>query len=114
MIDWSRVNSLRMEIGDDSFDEVVEIFLEEVESVVSRLRSDPNPAKFEEDLHFLKGSAWNLGFLDFGALCQEGERLAAHGNAAKVNMGAVIDCYAESRVAFVAGLRKRDGRITAA
>jgi HPt (histidine-containing phosphotransfer) domain-containing protein len=107
MIDWARVNSLRNEIGEDSFDEVVELFLDEVETVISRLRSHPDPATYEQDLHFLKGSAWNLGFADFGAVCQDGERLAAHGDAGAIDIGAVVESYVQSRKSFMAGIAGR-------
>lgn len=114
MIDWSKVNSLREEIGSESFDEVVELFLDEVESVIARLRNRPEPSRFEQDLHFLKGSAWNLGFADFGALCQDGERLAARGSAASVDIATVIDCYHRSRADFIAGLHGPHRRSSAA
>ena len=68
MIDWERVADLRSEVGEDDFFEVVDMFLEEVEEVIDRLTSSPEPARFEDDLHFLKGSALNLGFRHFSAL----------------------------------------------
>ena len=104
MIDWDRVSELRSEIGDDGFAEVVELFLDEVEAVVMRLGSAPDPARYEEDLHFLKGSAWNLGFADFGALCQDGERKAAAGRQAEIDISAVLDCYGRSKQGFMARL----------
>ena len=107
MIDWDRVSELRSEIGDDGFEEVVELFLDEVESVVMRLGSAPNPATYEEDLHFLKGSAWNLGFADFGALCQDGERKAAQGRQDEIDIGAVLDCYGKSKAQFMAEVETR-------
>ena len=101
MIDWDRVNELRTEIGDDGFDEVVELFLDEVESVVMRLGSDPDPSRYEDDLHFLKGSAWNLGFAEFGAICQDGERKAATGESDQINISAVIYSYGRSKEEFM-------------
>ncbi|HQY42788.1 MAG TPA: Hpt domain-containing protein [Paracoccaceae bacterium] len=106
MIDWTRVNELRNEIGDDGFSEVVELFLDEVEEVIARLENAPDPRSFEQDLHFLKGSAWNLGFAAFGVLCQSGERRAAQGQAATVDMAAVLASYAASKDCFLAGLAK--------
>jgi HPt (histidine-containing phosphotransfer) domain-containing protein len=106
MIDWTRAGELRQEIGDDGFAEVVELFLDEVEDVVMRLGSAPTPATYEQDLHFLKGSAWNLGFTHFGALCQDGERRAAKGDGAGVDIGAVIESYGASKAVFMAGLDK--------
>ena len=38
MIDWARVRELKDEVGADAFDEVVELFLEEVEEVIVRLQ----------------------------------------------------------------------------
>jgi histidine phosphotransfer protein HptB len=112
MIDWIRVGELRDEVGEEGFAEVVELFLDEVEDVVGRLRAAPDPATYEQDLHFLKGGAWNLGFADFGALCQEGEKRAARGHADTVDIGAVIAAYVRSKAVFIAGLG--DGSATAA
>ena len=100
MIDWGRVAELRDEIGDDGFAEVLELFLDEVEVVVMRLGR--NPAKLEDDLHFLKGSAWNLGFTGFGAMCQEGERKSAAGRAHEVDVSAVLASYGASKIEFMA------------
>ena len=72
MIDWSRVNELKGEIGEDGFAEVVELFLDEVETAIARLSPDSPARKLETDMHFLKGSAWNLGFVEFGAVCLVG------------------------------------------
>jgi histidine phosphotransfer protein HptB len=103
MIDWARVNELRAEIGDDGFSEVVELFLDEVEDVIRRLSSAPDPLRFEEDLHFLKGSAWNLGFRELGQLCQAGERRASGGDLA-IDIAEILASYGGSKDAFVRGL----------
>ena len=102
MIDWERVSELREEVGAEDFGEVVELFLEEVEEVISKLRTAPNPAEYEDDLHFLKGSALNLGFADFGALCQTGEKAAAEGRQAEVDITQVIASYGASKTSFLA------------
>lgn len=107
MINWDRVNELRDEVGPDDFGEVVEIFLEEVEEVIYRLGLTPIPANYETDLHFLKGSAVNLGFDDFGALCGAGEILART-HAEDVDIAAVLTCFAESRSIFLEGESKAD------
>ena len=107
MIDWGRIDELKQEIGADGFAEVVELFLDEVEDVVMRLKTTPNPATFEADLHFLKGGAWNLGFKDFGGLCQDGERRAADGKAMEIDISRVIESYFASKQAFLDGLTMR-------
>lgn len=110
MIDWVRANELRAEIGCDGFAEVVDLFLEEVEDVVRRLKSRPDPSCYEADLHFLKGGAWNLGFAEFGALCQEGERRSAAGNAPGVDVARIVRAYFASKEEFLAGLARAGGR----
>ena len=104
MIDWAQVKSLREEVGHEDFDEVVELFLEEVDEVISRLKQDKNIAELENDLHFLKGSAMNLGFSEFSDLCQDGELRAAQGQGQEVNLDKVLDCYDISKTAFVSEL----------
>lgn len=104
MIDWARVNTLRDEIGPEDFNEVVALFLDEVDEVMERLVNTPDQARLMEDLHFLKGSALNLGFVDLGVTCQRGERMAAEGQAVLFDVGTVIALYAASRSAFEAGI----------
>ncbi len=107
MIDWMRVDELRHEIGDDGFAEVVDLFLDEVEEVVERLPASAAEGRLEGDLHFLKGSAWNLGFRDFGALCQDGERKAAAGYGGDVDCGLITARYFSAREVFLEGLAHR-------
>lgn len=104
MIDWKRVAELRNEIGASEFDEVVELFLDEVETLTERLRERPDPATYEEDMHFLKGCAINLGFRALAKRCLEGEMLAASGRAAEMDLQQVLDCYAVSRTEFLEGM----------
>ncbi|MGF6861066.1 HPt (histidine-containing phosphotransfer) domain-containing protein [Rhodobacteraceae bacterium MBR-64] len=102
MIDWEQVATLRAEVGPDDFREVVDLFLEEVEDIVARLSTAPDPKRYEQDLHFLKGSALNLGFRHLGTLCQIGETEAAAGRAGGVDIGAVVTCYHQSKAEFMA------------
>jgi HPt (histidine-containing phosphotransfer) domain-containing protein len=104
MIDWSRVEELQSEIGAEDFAEVVELFLDEVEEVIERLRSTPDISRLEEDLHFLKGSALNLGFRAFSVLCQSGESASAVGKAASVDLGPILDCFDSSKIEFTGKL----------
>ncbi len=107
MIDWHRVRELRSEVGAEDFAEVVELFLAEVDEVAARLAADPDPDRLKDELHFIKGSAYNLGFDRLGELCSAGEQRAAQGDAAGVDVAAVLDCYAQSRRSFVDGLREQ-------
>jgi HPt (histidine-containing phosphotransfer) domain-containing protein len=101
MIDWDRVQELKDEIGDDDFGEVAEMFMAEVEEVITRMKQVPDPATFEADLHFLKSSALNLGFAKFAALCQEGERLSACGESGRVELAPIFASYESSKALFV-------------
>ncbi|MDH3263704.1 MAG: Hpt domain-containing protein [Paracoccaceae bacterium] len=107
MIDWDRVTQLRDEVGPDGFAEVVELFLEEVEEVTGRLASANGAKALEEDLHFLKGSALNLGFERLGVMCQEAERLAARGEVEAVSIEPILACYETSRQSFLETLAVR-------
>jgi len=107
MIDWKRVDELREEIGAEDFTEVVQLFVEEVEEVMNALRAGPDLARLGGNLHFLKGSALNLGFRALGAQCQQGERDAAAGRAAKVDLHGLIACYDTSKKQFLAGVDRR-------
>ncbi len=104
MIDWNRVRELRSEIGNDEFTEVVEIFLDEVETEIEVLQGQSGRHNLEAQLHFLKGSALNLGFSDFSTLCQRGEVSARQGEADTIDLSAIFQCYAQSRRVFVEGL----------
>lgn len=99
MIDWDRLRDLRGEIGDDAFEEVVAMFLEETDAVVGRLSADGGAKALESDLHFLKGSSLNLGFADLAQLCQDGERTAAMGGT-DVDLDRVRDIYQASKSAL--------------
>lgn len=105
MIDWSRVSELRAEVGEEDFGEVVELFLEEVDSVIEAL--SPDMDDIEEQLHFLKGSALNLGFAEFADHCGQGEAAAAAGQPLPVSEGRLAEIYRESRAEFQAGLERR-------
>lgn len=107
MIDWSRVNELKAEIGEEGFAEVVDLFLEEVEAAMAALTPDAAPRMLEQDIHFLKGSAWNLGFVEFGALCHDGERRATRGALLPADLDRIRACYATSKTAFLGGLGTR-------
>jgi histidine phosphotransfer protein HptB len=106
MIDWARVDELRSEIGQDDFMEVVDMFLEEADGVIVQLTAPPDLSQVESQLHFLKGSALNLGLTDLAALCQDGERLATIGGAAAVNLQQVADVYSASRKLFLDTLNR--------
>lgn len=108
MIDWMRVNELVDEIGTEDFDEVVELFLMEVDHAIGLLEEGAsNPVVVEEQLHFLKGAALNLGFETMAQLCNKGEKAAAARRPDVVSAEEVRQIYASSRAQFERELPKR-------
>lgn len=101
MINWSRVKELQDDIGADEIGEVVELFLEEVEEVIGRLASAPVEAEMEQDMHFLKGSALNLGFDQLGNMCSVAEKLAEKGQIEDIPIAQILEMYRQSKAAFL-------------
>ena len=104
MIDWKRVSELRDEIGPEDFGEVVELFLDEVEAEIGNLRRSVVEEALESQLHFLKGSALNLGFSDFSKRCQHGETAAANGQQDQIDLPEILGSYDASKIEFLATL----------
>ena len=76
MIYWARVSELRDEVGAEDFDEVVELFLEEVDEAIIALR-------------------------DFANLCQAVEAAAAAGQGGDVDIAAIVQSYTDARAVFI-------------
>lgn len=101
VIDWDRVRELQEELGEDEFTPVLELFFDELEEVAMRLRGR-SCAQLEADLHFLKGSALNLGLKSFAALCSQGEKESHDGQ--QIDLGCLLTSYSEAKRALIAGL----------
>ncbi len=104
MIDWKRVAELKEEIGADGFVEVADMFLDEAEGAVRALVAGLPAEEVEGQLHFLKGSALNLGLSDLAAICQDGERKAAAGQDDAVDTAQVAAIWRASRASLLGGL----------
>ncbi|SDI79120.1 Hpt domain-containing protein [Salipiger marinus] len=103
MIDWHRVTELRREIGPDDFEEVVQLFMTEVEATLAQLPLlQAQPESLAAALHFLKGSALNLGFRALSELCSTGEQAAAAAMA--VDVPEILAAYARSKAHFLTDL----------
>lgn len=107
MIDWTRVAELREEIGPEEFDEVAELFLLEVEDTLGRLDEAIQDApQMQQLLHFLKGSALNLGFRAMAAMCNQDHRDPVPGQA-EIDVSGLKALYARSLAEFEAEYRNR-------
>lgn len=103
MVDWVRVNDLRTEVGEDDYSEIITMFLEETDLVMERLAESNSSAALERDLHFLKGSALNIGLATLANLCQIGEKKAAAGRT-DIDIAEIMRVYADSRAALVSSI----------
>lgn len=100
-IDWTHVTLLRDEMGDD-FDDLLQVFLNEVDEGLSRLEEAPVGPDLADALHFLKGSALNLGLSSFASLCSDNEQLARCGG--DVARGYIHDELMRSRQLLLSSL----------
>ena len=107
MIDWDRVAELREEVGAEDFDEVVELFLQEVDEEIENLTTQTAQSDLAEKLHFLKGSALSLGFKEFSGLCQNGEAALSVDPSATVDVQGLHASYQVSRNSFLSDLPTR-------
>ena len=65
MLDWIRIDELRDEVGQDDFGDIVGVFFEEAQEALENLRRADTVVTLLGQLHFLQGSALNLGFSNF-------------------------------------------------
>jgi len=107
MLDWNRVAELREEVGEDAFDEVVEMFLEEVEEVFGELKAKVATLDLPNQMHFLRGSALNLGFADLANLCFEAEVQAQRSGCEAVDIGLILTAFDASKIILIDGLQTR-------
>ncbi|XDA98210.1 Hpt domain-containing protein [Sulfitobacter sp. LCG007] len=108
MIDWEQVEHLRQDIGDDTVDEVIELFFHETQQVIDRVKARQGSPTLGDDLHFLKGSALNIGFRSFADLCATHEKAARAGALSWEELQTVFECYDSSRAVFMDRIEGRD------
>ena len=96
MIDWHRVDELRGEVGEEDFAEVLDMFFEEVAEVLGGLGNGGAEAT-RRDLHFLKGSAMNIGLSEVGSLCRNCEVSLAENPGEDVDLGAIQRAFVVSK-----------------
>lgn len=103
MIDWNQIKQLEEDVGAEDLADVVEIFIEEVDEAVDALRngSAPTGADLAAAMHFLKGSAYNLGFKAFGDKCSVGEKEANGGVGDKIDLSVIVELYDASKAEFM-------------
>ncbi len=93
MIDWTRLNTLRRDIGEDDFAEVAALFVAEISEHLDRLTAQPGQIG-AADFHFLRGSAANLGFRALADACNSAEEECKSGT--RPDIGAVAAIFQTS------------------
>jgi HPt (histidine-containing phosphotransfer) domain-containing protein len=104
MINWQRISELEADIGEDEVDEVLSLFLEEMDEVVEIFASASATIDLPAQLHLLKGMAWNVGFVDVGDVCVLAEQSVSDEKRFGI-VGTINAIYAKERQELTA---KRD------
>lgn len=100
MVDWKQVNDLRAEIGEEDFGEILAAFLEETDAMIAALGRAESAAEMASILHFLKGSALNIGLSSFAEACRQAEADLASGKPAP-ELDHLHSIYRDTRTALV-------------
>ena len=101
MINTNRIQELKDEVGEDDLDEVIALFCEEVEEVLEILDATP-PDKMAAQLHFLKGSALNIGLEAVSDLCRQEELFLKSDPDRATDIAAIKSTYDQSKQALLA------------
>jgi len=104
LIDWTKVRELCEDVGRDGLDEVIDLFLEEVETALQTIGMAED---LEAALHFVKGCSLNIGFHHFTQLAAAGEALAARGCPDQVDLTGLDHAYRQSKDLFLAEFQSR-------
>lgn len=101
MLDMNRIDELREDFGEDDFEEIISLFLEEVEQRLAEI-TEQSCADVAGVLHFLKGSAANLGFTSFKSACEQAEE-----GLSSDDLKRIAEVYAQSKDVFFKSLESR-------
>lgn len=103
MIDQARLDELRSEIGSEDLAEVIEMFCEEVEEALQNLETLPAD-RLVDQLHFLKGSALNIGLRSVSDLCRAEELRLRDSPGLRPDVGSIRSAYAHTKPALLDSL----------
>ena len=96
MLNAARIAELKREVGEDDFSEVVSLFCEEMEDALTELGAARQDT-VRERLHFLKGSAFNIGLDAMGRLCAREEVRLTADQTATPDVAAIRAAYAAAK-----------------
>ncbi|WP_157971011.1 Hpt domain-containing protein [Pseudogemmobacter bohemicus] len=104
LIDLARLQELMEEIGGEDLASITDLFLDETDTVISRIVNAGAGPQMAEDLHFLKGCALNLGLAALAGICHDAERCNACGRITPLNPVIFLAVYDASKLALRAAL----------
>lgn len=107
MIDWSQVADLYTDFDEDSFSEVLQVFVQEMKAGMAQLKAAQSPDENRTAFHFLKGAALNLGFSEVANLCSSGELRAAEGEDVTREKDQVLAAFPQTYTRFEQEWRQR-------
>lgn len=93
-IDPARTEEMLDLFGVEGFRELLDMFAEETAAVVARLDASGEAVGLAEDLHFLKGSAANLGLLRLATLCAGAEDALRSGRCDRALLARITEGFA--------------------
>lgn len=97
MVSWKRIDELRAEIGDEDFEEILTMFLSEVEESLGRMGNPIGIELLQEELHALRGAALNVGMQKVAMLCGDAEDAIKHGRQTAPDLAPVTEAFQASR-----------------
>ena len=101
MIDLARFDELKTEVGSEDLPEILALFCAEVDETISRLHGS-SPQSLLSDLHFIRGSALNIGMQTLADLCARKENALRRGLPLDTNFSEFRSAFDLSRTALEA------------
>lgn len=96
---------MRDDVGAAEFRPILELFLDEIETVVFRLPGNDRDQTVA-DFHYLTGCARSLGFRRFSQVCEGLEALAERQALPKSCIDDALTVYADSKRLFIRDLEQ--------
>lgn len=101
MIDMGQITELRSDLGEETFNEVVGMFLLEVQSGIEKLDPARDLAELSAEFHMLKGSSLSLGLTELAKICGEAEAKSGSGDPNCFDKQAFQMCFDQSKAALL-------------
>lgn len=101
-VDWKRIEELQAEIGPAAFEQVLAMFVIELDDGFRRLARLEDPRDAPATLHAMKGAALSIGLDRLARLCLELERAPVDRPAL-----ALADALKDAKAELLAGMVQR-------